>query len=266
MNRLETAAPISLSIERVSTAERVADALRQRLLSGDIAPGTPMRDVELSARAGVSRTTVREALSVLAREGLLTHSLHRGMEVARLAPADVHDIYAMRRVVELAGAEALIAGSPAVLAGLERALQAMSEATALRDRRGVVAADVTFHTAIAAGLGIRRLQTALEGALMELRLVLSVTDRAYDDLDDQLRRHRYLLDLFWKRSRAAVMALEEHLLHAEELVCTALEAADDQNHGSAAREVPFLLPGAGGASATSGDVRSPIGHRVRDCR
>ena len=85
---------MSLSIERLSTAERVADALREQLLSGAIAPGAPMRDVDLSARAGVSRTTVREALAALVREGLLTHSLHHGTEVARLAAADVRDIYA----------------------------------------------------------------------------------------------------------------------------------------------------------------------------
>jgi DNA-binding GntR family transcriptional regulator len=166
-----------------------------------------MRDGDLSARAGVSRTTVREALAALAREGLLTHSLHRGLEVARLASAEVRDIYAMRWVIELAGAESLVAGSPVVLEELERAVHAMSEATALRDRRRVVAADVAFHTAIVAGLGVRRLQAALEGALMELRLVLSVTDRAHEDLDDHLRWHRQLLDLFRKQRRAAVTAL-----------------------------------------------------------
>jgi DNA-binding GntR family transcriptional regulator len=126
---------MSLSIERVSTAERVADALREHLLSGAIAPGTPMRDVELSARVGVSRTTVREALAVLAREGLLTHSLHRGMEVARLASADVRDIYAARRVIERAAAEALIAAPDGKMEELERALRDMVEAAAGRDGR-----------------------------------------------------------------------------------------------------------------------------------
>lgn len=148
MNRGERSArtdTVSLSIERLSTAERVADALREQLLSGAMAPGTPMRDAELSARAGVSRTTVREALSLLAREGLLTHSLHRGMEVARLAPSDVGDIYAMRRVIELAGAAALVAAPPASLEDLELAVQAMAHAAARRDRRRVVEADRKRH-------------------------------------------------------------------------------------------------------------------------
>jgi DNA-binding GntR family transcriptional regulator len=222
---------MSLSIERLSTAERVADALREQLLSGAIAPGTPMRDADLSARVGVSRTTVREALAALAREGLLTHSLHRGMEVVRLACADVRDIYAARRVIERVAAESLIAAPEGSLDGLERALHDMAAASAQRNRRQVVEADVAFHTALVEALGNRRLRTAIVGALMELRLVLSVTDRANDDLDDQLRQHRELLQLFRQRSPEAVAALEEHLLNSETTVCAAIEATDHQGGG-----------------------------------
>ena len=247
---------MSLSIERMSTAERVADALREQLLSGAIAPGTPMRDSDLSVRAGVSRTTVREALSVLAREGLLTHSLHRGMEVTRLATADVRDIYATRRVIERAAAEALVATPGGNLEELERALHDMTEATARRDRRRAVEADVAFHTALAATLDIRRLRTAIAGALMELRLVLSVTDRANDDLDDQLRQHRELLELFRRRRPEAVTALEEHLRHSEEMVCVAVEAADHRAGGLHGRLLASFRE--------TGDEQSPVEHGVRD--
>jgi DNA-binding GntR family transcriptional regulator len=246
---------MSLSIERVSTAERVADALREHLLSGAMAPGTPMRDVDLSVRAAVSRTTVREALAVLAREGLLTHSLHRGMEVARLAPADVRDIYAARRVIEQVAAESLIATPAGNLEELERALRDMTEAAARRDQRRVVEADVAFHTAIVAALGIRRLRTAIVGALMELRLVLSVTDRASDDLDDLLRRHRELLELFRERSPEAVTALEEHLLHSEELVSAAVEATDYREGGLRAQPLASFNE--------IGDEQSPLERGVR---
>ena len=60
-------------------------------------------------------------------------------------------------------------------------------------------------------------------ALKELRLVLSVTDRAYDDLDWHLGEHQSLLALLCERSPDAVQALEEHLVHSEALVCRALE-------------------------------------------
>ena len=208
----------SLAIERLSTAELVADALREELLSGVYTPGTPLRDTELSARAGVSRTTVREALALLTREGLLTHSLHRGVEVARLSPADIQDVYALRRIIERAGAEALLAAGPDAIAPLERAVQAMDEAVARRDGRRMVDADVAFHTAIGEALGVRRLRAALVGALLELRLVLSVTDRASDDLKDQLRLHRELLYLFRHRRPETIAAIDEHLTRAEALV------------------------------------------------
>jgi DNA-binding GntR family transcriptional regulator len=213
-----------LVIERLSTAERVADALREELLSGALSPGTPLRDVELSARAGVSRTTMREALALLAREGLLTHSLHRGMEVARLAPGDVRDIYAARRLIECSGAEHLVAAPAANLDELERAVRAIREAADAHDRRRVVAADVAFHTAIAAALGVRRLTAAVAGALMELRLVLSVTDRAGDDLDDLAGQHRQLFAMLQQRHPRAVSALDDHLQRAEAMVCAAVAA------------------------------------------
>jgi DNA-binding GntR family transcriptional regulator len=209
----------------------VADALREQLLSGAFLPGTPMRDGELGARVGVSRTTVREALALLAREGLLTHSLHRGMEVARLAASDVRDIYATRRVLELAGAEALLAAPGAVPDELEQAVQHMAVAAARRDRRRVVEADVAFHTAIVAALGSKRLRAAMAGALQELRLVLSVTDRDDADLDEQLRQHRSLLEAFRHRRPGAVQELEEHLVMSEGLVCAAVAAADFGNEG-----------------------------------
>ena len=205
---------------------------------------------------GVSRTTVREALAVLAREGLLTHSLHRGMEVARLASTDVRDIYAARRVIEKAAAESLIATPAWNLEELERALRDMTEAAARRDRRRVVEADVAFHTAIVSALDIRRLRTTIVGALMELRLVLSVTDRANDDLDDLLRRHRELLDLFRERRPEAVTALEEHLLHSEEMVCAAVEATDDREGGLRGRPL--------GSFGETSDAQSPRERGVRD--
>lgn len=241
----------ALAIERLTTAERVAEALREELLSGALAPGTPIRDAEVSARAGVSRTTVREALTQLAHEGLLTHSLHRGMEVARLAPADIRDIYATRRVIERVGAEALVARPGSALGELEQAVAAMVGATADGDWRRVVEADAAFHAAIAGALGVRRLRAAVVGALAELRLVLSVTDRASGDLDDQIRQHRALLALFQAGSGEAAAALDAHLIEAEAMVGAAVTTAEGQAASTAARGVR-VRPGkrqAGGQGA-----------------
>jgi DNA-binding GntR family transcriptional regulator len=221
----------SLTIDRVRTAELVAEALRQQLLSGAFPLGAPMRDVELSARAGVSRTTMREALALLVREGLLTHALHRGVEVARIAASDVRDIYAARRVLERAGLESLLADPAPPLADLERSVTAMAEAANRRDMRGVIEADVAFHTALVAARGVRRLTDAETRALMELRLVLSLADRAYGDPAEQVRQHRQLLDRIRSRRPAAVALLDDHLTEAAELVAGVLEASEADRPG-----------------------------------
>jgi hypothetical protein len=75
---------------------------------------------------------------------------------------------------------------------------------------------------------------------MELRLAASLTDQAYNDMDGHLRRHSDRLDLFRGRNAAAVTVLEEHLLHLEEMVCAALEAAGSVRGERARRSA--LLP------------------------
>ncbi len=218
----------SLPVERSSTASRVAAALRDELLSGVHAPGTPMRDIELAARAEVSRPTMREALAELARDGLLVHALHRGMEVARLAPADVRDIYAARRVIEQAGlarmrGAARTAGA-APFAALLDASADMAEAEGAGDRRRTVEADVRFHDVLAEATGSPRLARAHAAAMLELRLVLSVTDRVHADVDRQAPAHRELALVLRDGTAAeARAALTTHLRQAQDRVCAVID-------------------------------------------
>ena len=101
-----------LPIRPVTTATTLAETLREELLSGAYAPGTPLGDVELVERDRASTGTARAALSELEHDGLVVHSLHRGVEVVRITPDEVRDIYAARRVFEIAGLEALLRQRP----------------------------------------------------------------------------------------------------------------------------------------------------------
>nr|BFE85685.1 hypothetical protein GCM10020093_082860 [Planobispora longispora] len=60
---------MTIPLHPVSAVAALADALRSRILSGEIEPGTPLPEQELSAAYGVARPTVREALAVLVHEG-----------------------------------------------------------------------------------------------------------------------------------------------------------------------------------------------------
>ena len=113
---------LGANIQRQSTTDQAADAVRQAILSGRLLPGTPLREAALAAELGVSRSTLREAARVLASEGLVRYQMNRGIVVTEIAAEDVADIYAARAALELAAVDALTGHrDPAVyvnLAGL----------------------------------------------------------------------------------------------------------------------------------------------------
>src|SRR5467141_5045231 len=93
-------------IHRVSVADQVASVLRQRILNGELRPGTPLQELPLAESLGVSRNTMREAMRILSLEGLLKRSIHRGIAVAQLSLQDVQEIYHVRRVLEISALHA----------------------------------------------------------------------------------------------------------------------------------------------------------------
>jgi DNA-binding GntR family transcriptional regulator len=204
---------LPLHVERASTSVRLAAALRGELLSGVLAPGSPLRDTEIAQRAGVSRGTAREALAELAREGLVVQTLHRGVRVASPSEADVADVYGARRVLEGAGLAALLRSRPRGLEPLAAAVERMARARTVADG---VEADAAFHIALVAATGVERLRESAERALRELRLVLCAADRATANLAAAAVEHRELLRTIAEAPpRAAREALAAHLAHGE---------------------------------------------------
>jgi DNA-binding GntR family transcriptional regulator len=207
-----------LPIRPVTTATTLAETLREELLSGAYLPGTPLGDADLIERTGVTAATARAALSELEHDGLVVHSLHRGVEVVRILPDEVRDIYSARRVFEGAGLEVLLRRRPVDVTWLEAAIERMGSAAIGGNGRALVEAALAFHLAIVAAAGSRRLTRAAQGALMELRLVLSVADRARDDLPALVADHQYLVEVFRSgHLREATSALEDHLARGEVL-------------------------------------------------
>lgn len=83
-----------------TTAEFVEVTLREAILTGAIAPGTPLRQEELAETFGVSRMPVREALRQLEARALAEFHPHRGAVVAEISATDAADIGAIRMALE----------------------------------------------------------------------------------------------------------------------------------------------------------------------
>ncbi|MEN2740625.1 GntR family transcriptional regulator [Microbacterium sp. X-17] len=91
------------SVERkpaLSSVERCLSEIRRMILSGELLPGEKVHQSDLADRLDVSRIPLREALSTLQAEGVLTHRLNSGYQVARFSGGDLGQLYLMRRLLE----------------------------------------------------------------------------------------------------------------------------------------------------------------------
>lgn len=79
---------------------RIAARIREEILTGDLVPGSRIRQEDIAARFGASRVPVREALRLLEYEGLVTVVANSGAWVARLTLAECEEIYQMRERLE----------------------------------------------------------------------------------------------------------------------------------------------------------------------
>ena len=80
--------------------EEVAELLRQRIFSRELAPGSWIDELKLAEEYGISRTPLREALKVLATEGLVTMKVRRGAYVTEVNEKDLLDVYHLLGLLE----------------------------------------------------------------------------------------------------------------------------------------------------------------------
>jgi DNA-binding GntR family transcriptional regulator len=186
-----------LLLERVSTAEKVADILRTRILQGYFAPGDRLVEGAVGGALGISRNTLREAFRLLSHEGLLVQELNRGVFVRVPALDDVVDIYRARRLVESQAVRGLTPDTvlPGVLDRMTACLRAADEAANAQQWLGLGTANIQFHLEIAALAGSPRIDQLMRRLLAELRLVFHVMDNPRRFHEPYVARNRELFEL-----------------------------------------------------------------------
>ena len=124
--------------------EQVAERVRARIMSHALAPGSWIDEQQLSTEFGISRTPLREALKVLAAEGLVTMKLRRGAYVTEVSERDLAEVYHLLALLESDAALAVAqSASAAQIAELEALHRDLETHTADRDR--FFAANERFH-------------------------------------------------------------------------------------------------------------------------
>lgn len=115
--------------------EEVAELLRQRIFSRELEPGSWIDELKLAEEYGISRTPLREALKVLATEGLVTMKVRRGAYVTEVSERDLADVYHLLALLESDAAGVVAArATEAQLKELQGLHRELEKAVAQRER------------------------------------------------------------------------------------------------------------------------------------
>ena len=208
--------------------EAVYSSLRRRVVSGEIPPGSALRQEELARHYGASRVPVREAMTRLEAEGLLLLRPRRGYVVVSLEIGEIEEIFALRAVVEEhAGRLAAQAHVEADVVEIERPLLTMDRLQGLRpqDSKAWLDANTEFHAALVRSAHRRHVAaTAMKlRDLVEpyIRVEISLTQ----GVEGAQAEHREMFDALRGRDAERLGRLcREHCEHTAERLVRGLRA------------------------------------------
>jgi DNA-binding GntR family transcriptional regulator len=215
-------------------ADDIALELEQAILAGEIAPGTVLRQEQLSDRYAVSRTPVREALRRLAALGLVTFEPNRGVRVRTLTRAELREAFIVRAELESLATEVAVERfTDDELLELEDVESRFATLTdALRSRTGGedarerlvgdwVRANHAFHDVIYRVAGLPLVERMAKSARFSGSAVWAPADaRALDELyRANESQHRAIIAAIRARSAAGARALaREHVVASGNLL------------------------------------------------
>ncbi len=175
--------------------ERVYAHLRQEILDNGIAPGTLLQEVPLAESLGVSRGPIREALSSLAAEGLVTITPRRGAVVAALTKHGFLESYQLREALEaLAVRLAVPRMTLEELDSLDQAIEEMERCSVLQDSSGFFDANSAFHETLVLASRNTKLIEAYRRLIGQMAPYRRPSALLRGSLDRSVAEHRAIMD------------------------------------------------------------------------
>ena len=195
---------------------QVARLLTQAVVEGRLAPGAKVVEAGIARELGVSRAPVREAARLLEQQGLLVASPRRGFFVRKFAADDIDDIYDLRLCVERHAAVLAARNlTPETRDMLRRQIDVLHQTADLEDPARQVEEDYRFHRLICEIAANRRLLRLFDDLASELRMVIGLIGRLYDDPHEIARTHEPVLAAIEQGHPERIVALiDYHIGHA----------------------------------------------------
>jgi DNA-binding GntR family transcriptional regulator len=198
--------------------EEVADQLRNRIFAHELAPGAWIDEQSLAKEFGISRTPMREAIKVLAAEGLITMKLRRGAYVTEVNRGDLEQIFTVLSLLEgEAAKEAATKAKESDLNALDDLHLRLEKAAADRNLDLFFEINVRFHERIISIAANPWMTSVIDDLRKVLKLQRRDSLSRSGRLQQSLSEHREILKALLKRDPiAAEEAMRTHLAHGLE--------------------------------------------------
>lgn len=188
----------------------VAEQLRQRIFQRELEPGSWIDELKIAEEFGISRTPLREALKVLAAEGLVTMKPRRGSYVTEVSETDLKDVYHLLSLLESDAAGVVAAEATAAQLAELQALHTELE-EAVDDAERFFAVNERFHMALLTVANNRWRNQVVEDLRKVMKLNRHQSLFKTGRIHDSLQEHRDILQALQQRdSTAARQAMQLH--------------------------------------------------------
>lgn len=207
--------------------QEVAERLRQRIYAHELEPGSWIDEQALAVQYGISRTPLREALKVLASEGLVTLKPRRGCYVTEISVQDLNDIFPLLGVLEGRCAfDATRKAGPRDLRQLEEIHDRLEQAAARGQTERFFEANQVFHSTVQSLAGNRWAKQMIEDLRKVVKLTRFLSLSLKGRLEDSLNEHRVIIKAMQSGdAEAAERAMVAHLNSAREALIRDIQAA-----------------------------------------
>lgn len=202
-----------MKIVKAALHDEAVSRIRDMIVEGQLEPGSKISERQLCELFGISRTPLREALKVLAREGMLVLLPHRGARVAQLTGKDLTDLFRVMGTLEgLAGELAAANAGEKALDEIRALHHEMLAHRARGDRAAYFRTNQAIHDAIFAAADNSALSTMYESLRGRIRPARYMANLTRERWDEAVREHGEILEALTRRDGPRLRELlQEHL-------------------------------------------------------
>lgn len=202
-----------MKLKKATYHVRVADMLRDLIMTGKLKEGDKINENELCETLGISKTPLREALRVLSVEGLIRLVPHRGSFVTKPTFEEIAEMFDVMSLLEgFCAKEACAKLAPKDFARIEKLHAKLEENFEIRDQEEYIRTNNQYHSLIQKIAGNRTLNQIVNGLRKKILLYRFQSLNLPERFEHSIREHRDLLEAFRQRDQKRAEALmRKHL-------------------------------------------------------